>query len=88
MLNMCGQITKGRELTLLALIQPTDDKQNAVYNNWSMRLQPAVMLQNWQKSNFHLIEQNMQIHNPGKILRGLICHNIYLYMKIITSINV
>ena len=42
----------GRELTPLTLIQPTDFQQNAVNNNWLLKLQPAVMLQNRKKSNF------------------------------------
>ena len=50
------QNTMGRELTLLALIQPTDDQQNAVNNKWLLKLQPAVKLQSWQKSNFYQIE--------------------------------
>ena len=48
-----GQNTISRELTLLALIQPTDDEQNAVNNNWLLKLQPAIKLQSWQKSNFN-----------------------------------
>ena len=44
-LAVSGQNKIGRELTQLALIQPTGDKQNAVNNNWLLRLQPAVMLQ-------------------------------------------
>ena len=54
--TVSGQNTIGRELTLLALIQPTNDEQNAVNNSWLFKLQPAVKLQNWQKSNFHQIE--------------------------------
>ena len=41
-----GQNKIGRELTPLALIQPTDNRQNAVNNNWLLKLQPAVMQQN------------------------------------------
>ena len=83
-----GQNKIGRELTLLAFIQPTGNKQNAVNKNWLLKLQPAVMLQNWQKSNFHQLEWNMQIHILGEILRSLICHNIYFYIKMNYSINV
>ena len=55
-LTVSGQNKIGRELTLLALIQPTDDEQYAVNINWLLKLQPAVKLQSWQKSNFHQIE--------------------------------
>ena len=51
-----GQNTIGRELISLALIQLIDNKQNAVNNNWLLKLQPAVKLQSWQKSNFHQIK--------------------------------
>ena len=44
--TVIGQNKIGRELTLLALIQPTDNRQNAVNNNWLLKLQPAVMQQN------------------------------------------
>ena len=54
--TVSGQYTIGREFTPMALIQPTDDRQNAVYSTWLLKLQPAVMLQNWQKSSFHQIE--------------------------------
>ena len=50
--TVSGQNRIGRELTLLAFIQPTDDKQNAVYNNWLLQLQPFVVLRNWPKPNF------------------------------------
>ena len=40
------------------------------------------MLQSWQKSDFHQIEQDLQIHNSGEIQTSLICYNIYFYMKI------
>ena len=43
-------------ITLLVLIQPTDVGQNTVNNNWLLKLQPAVKLQSWQKSNFYQIE--------------------------------
>ena len=42
-----GQNTIGIYITPLVLIQPTDDKQNAVNNNWLLKLQPAVTLQSW-----------------------------------------
>ena len=87
-ITVSGQNKIGRELTLLAFIQPTGNKQNAVNKNWLLKLQPAVMLQNWQKSNFHQLEWNMQIHILGEILRILICHNIYFYIKMNYSINV
>ena len=45
------QNTIGRELTPSALIQPTGNEQNAV-NNWLLKLQPALKLQNQSKSNF------------------------------------
>ena len=64
------------------MIQPSDVEQNAVNNNWLLKLQPAVRLQSWQKSNFHQIERDLQIHNPNEILTNLMCHNIYFYMKI------
>ena len=51
-----GQNTIGIYITPLVLIQPTDVEQNAVNNNWLLKLQPAVKLQSWQKSNFHQIE--------------------------------
>ena len=51
-----GQNKTGRELTLLALIQPTVIKQQAVNNNWLLKLQPAVILQSRQKSNLNRIE--------------------------------
>ena len=44
--TVSGQNTIGRELTLLALIQPASNKQNALNHNWLFELQPAVMLQN------------------------------------------
>ena len=66
-----GQNTIGIYITLLVLIQSTDVEQNAVNNNWLLKLQPAVQLQNWQKSNFHQKEKDLQIHNPDKILRSL-----------------
>ena len=81
-ISVSGQNTIGIYITLLVLIQPTDVEQNAVNNNWLLKLQPAVKLQSWQKSNFHQIEWDLQIHNPGEILTSLICHNIYFYMKI------
>ena len=45
--TVSGQNTVGIYITLLILIQPTDVKQNAVNNNWLLKLQPAVQLQNW-----------------------------------------
>ena len=54
--TVCGQNTIGIYITTLVLIQPTDVKQNVVNNNWLLKLQPAVKLQSWQKSNFHQIE--------------------------------
>ena len=57
--NACAvseQNTIGIYITLLVLVQPTDAEQNAVNNNWSLKLQPAVKLQSWQKSNFYQIE--------------------------------
>ena len=51
-----GQNTIGIYITPLVLIQPTDVEQNAVNNNWLLKLQPAVKLQIWQKSKFHQIE--------------------------------
>ena len=39
-----GQNKIGRELTQLALIQPTGNKENGVNNTQLLRLQPAVML--------------------------------------------
>ena len=73
-----GQNKIGRKLTLLALIQSTVIKQQAINNNWLQKLQAAVMLRNWQKSNFHQIEQDLQIHNPGEILFDMSQH-ILLY---------
>ena len=86
--TVSGQNTIGIYITPLVLIQPTDVEQNAVNNNWLLKLQPAVKLQSWQKSNFHQIEWDLQIHNPDEILRSLICHNIYFYVKIKIFINV
>ena len=54
--TVSGQNTIGIYITPLVLIQPTDVEQNAVNNNWLLKLQPAVKLQSWQKSNFHQIE--------------------------------
>ena len=54
--TVSGQNTIGIYSTPLVLIQPTDVEQNAVNNNWLFKLQPAVKLQSWQKSNFHQIE--------------------------------
>ena len=51
-----GQNTIGIYITLFVLIQPTDVEQNAVNNNWLLKLQPGVKLQSWQKSNFSKIE--------------------------------
>ena len=51
--TVCGQNTKGIYFTLFVLIQSTDVKQNAANNNWLLKLQPAVKLQSWQKSNFN-----------------------------------
>ena len=56
LLTVSGQNTIGIYITPLVLIQPTDVEQNAVNNNWLLKLQPAVKLQSWQKSNFHQIE--------------------------------
>ena len=53
-----GQNKIGRELTLLALIQCTVIKQQAVNNNWLWKLQPAVILQSWQKFNLNRIERD------------------------------
>ena len=55
-LTVSGQNTIGIYITPLVFIQPTDVKQNAVNNNWLLKLQPAVKLKSWQNSNFHLIE--------------------------------
>ena len=54
--TVSGRNTIGIYITRLVLIQPTDVEQNAVNNNWLLKLQPAVKLQSWQKSNFHQIE--------------------------------
>ena len=54
--TVSGQNTIGIYITPLVLIQLTDVEQNAVNNNWLLKLQPAVKLQSWQKSNFHQIE--------------------------------
>ena len=51
-----GQNTIGIYITPLVLIQLTDVEQNAVNNNWLLKLQPAVKLQSWQKSNFSKID--------------------------------
>ena len=56
MYTVSGQNTIGIYITLLILIQPTDVEQNAVNNNWLLKLQPALKLQSWQKSNFHQLE--------------------------------
>ena len=56
--TVSGQNKIGRELTLLALIQPTVIKQQAVNNNWLWKLQPAVILQSRQKSNLNRIERD------------------------------
>ena len=45
--TVSGQNRIGRELTLLAMIQLTVIKQNAVTNNWLYELHLAVMLQSW-----------------------------------------
>ena len=74
MFTVSGQNTIGISITPLVLIQPTDVEQNAINNNWLLKLQPAVKLQSWQKSNFHQIESDLQIHNSDEILRNLICH--------------
>ena len=50
--TVSGQNTIGIYITPLVLIQPTDVEQNAVNNNWLLKLQPAVKLQSWQNSNF------------------------------------
>ena len=42
--TVSGQNTMGSELTLLALIQPTDNKQNVVNNNGLLKLQITVLL--------------------------------------------
>ena len=54
--TVSGQNTIGIYITPLVVIQPTDVEQNAVKNNWLLKLQPAVKLQSWQKSDFHQIE--------------------------------
>ena len=54
--TVSGQNTIGIYITPLVLIQPTDAEQNAENNNWLLKLQPAVKLQSWQKSNFSKIE--------------------------------
>ena len=56
--TVSGQNKTGGELTLLALIQPTIIKQQAVNNNWLWKLQPAVILQSRQKSNLNRIERD------------------------------
>ena len=80
--TVSGQNTIGIYITQLVLIQPADIEQNTVINNWLLKLQPAVKLQSWQKSNFHQIKWDLQIHNSDEILRSLRCHNIYFYIKI------
>ena len=42
-----GQNTLGVYIIPLVLIQLTEDKQNLVCNNWWLKIQPAVILQNW-----------------------------------------
>ena len=54
--SVSGQNKIGIYITPLVLIQPIDVEQNAVNNIWLLKLQPAVKVQNWQKSNFHQIE--------------------------------
>ena len=44
--TVSGQNTMGSELTLLALIEPTDGKQNVVNNNGLLKLQLTVLLHN------------------------------------------
>ena len=46
-ITVSGQNTIGIYITLLVLIQPIDVEQNAVNNNWLLKLQPAVTLQSW-----------------------------------------
>ena len=53
-----------------------------------MKLQSALKLQNWQKSNLHQVEGDLQIHNPDEIQKSLTYHNIYFYMKLKILINV
>ena len=53
-----GQNKIGWEFTLLALIQPTVIKQQAVNNNWLWKLQLAVILLSQQKSNLDRIERD------------------------------
>ena len=55
-------------ITPLVLIQHTDVEQNAVKNNWLLKLQPAVKLQSWQKSNFNQIVINLQSYNFHQIV--------------------
>ena len=56
--TVSGQHKIGRELTLLALIQPIGVNQQAVNNTWLWKLQPAVILQGRQKSNLNRIERD------------------------------
>ena len=56
--TVSGQNKIGRELTLLALIQPTVIRQQAGNNNWLWKLQPAVILERQQKSNLDRIERD------------------------------
>ena len=45
--TVSGQNTIGIYITPLVLIQPTDVEQNAVNNNWLLKLHPAVKLHSW-----------------------------------------
>ena len=81
-LTVSGQNTICVYIIWLEFIQLNENEQNDVCNNWSIKSQPAVMLQNWLKCNFPIIEYDLQIHNPDKILRSLTYHTRYFYKKI------
>ena len=45
--TVSGQNIIGIYIILLTLIQLTENKQNLICNNWWLKIQPAVILQNW-----------------------------------------
>ena len=82
--TVSGQNIIGIYIIPLALIQLTEDKQNLVCNNWWLKIQPAVILQNWSitagcNSNNQLFQTRFCSLQPAVISTFDCCKQYFVY---------
>ena len=79
--TVSGQNMIGIYIIPLTLIQLIEDEQNLVCNNWWLKLQPSVILQNWSitagcSSNNRLLQKNFVYYSRGLFEHLIIANNI------------